>query len=271
MDSNHIFDYSDHPVGLVYDKYICTVDSTVDCNKNGSVCMSNNIIVDDVDDTFYSVELISPKMTYTVDNISDFTRVLSQTVTHNDFMFEFNETQGLHINFSHPDQDMLKFLLCFYHFEPIIFQFIPEYRRDSIFAIPLRKIFKSEEDLKLNYAKFYEHPDDAPAKYTSLCAKQNRFELRVLPSNLNIHYINAWISLCCRLLFASVTRELRAGSTFDDLFDFIDVDGKYPINDLKEYFENLKKSFTYRHSSFIYQHHKFDKKKVDKFMKVLYS
>jgi len=72
--------------------------------------------------------------------------------------------QILHINISHPQQDTLNFLKFWWFFEP---RFLPLERQQKIDK-PLRKIFKTFNDIKKSYYKL------SDSKYSSINVKEDR-------------------------------------------------------------------------------------------------
>lgn len=233
------FKYTPDPSITDYGVWMVTIDRSIKCGRDDSVFITSNSQVQrDTSCDFRGVELVSPKIAYTRDEYTRFGAVLEKVVLNPHFTYEINKTQGMHINVSHPDQDKLKMLKAWWHFEPIILTFVPAERRVSKFAVPLRERFRTIRDLENEWEDFFIDSEEPPAKYTALCIKPNRFEVRIIPANMKVSHITAWLSFCIRFVFASITKDVNLGAfpTFGELFEFINVDRKNPVTDIAKYF-----------------------------------
>jgi hypothetical protein len=200
---------------------------------------------------FYPIEIITPVFTYKKEDFDRFTNIFKIIKNENEFMYETNKTQGIHINISHPKQDHLKFLKIWWIYEPIMLRFIPFERQNCLekFAKPLRKIFKDLKDIEDNYKSYY---DSKLSKYSAVSIRDNRFEIRIINPSMDIKHILNWTTLCCRLLFVSIEYDTKeeniekkddffindntVHTLFNDLF-------KYTGEDLKDFYKILYKEY----------------------------
>jgi len=244
------FKYSPDPLYTDYGVWMVTIDRSIRCGLSDSVFIKSNSYVSRDDECiFYGVELVSPKTNYTKEGYSAFNRVVEQVVLNPHFSYDINKSQGMHINVSHPDQDKLKMLKAWWYFEPMILTLVPPERRHSKYAVPLRERFKTIEELESTWEEFFADAEEPPAKYTALCVKPNRFEIRIIPATMNVSHITAWLTFSVRFMFSSIVKNVNFDfasiPTIAELFEFIDVDPVNPIKDLIYYFYS---SETFKHS-----------------------
>ena len=238
------FEYSPDPSYTNYGVWMVTVDHSIHCGIADSKFVSAGKRVDKIDDCMFSgVEVVSPKTPYTKDGYSTFMKVLNYVILNQIFSYDINKSQGMHINVSHPDQDKLRMLKAWWYFEPVIQTFIPIARRSSRFAIALRERFKTITDLVDNWEEFYIEPEIPPAKYSAVCVKPNRFEIRIVPATMDAKYVNAWLTFCVRFLFASIIKsvdfDFTVIPTVQDIFQFINVDPSMSVSGLAAYFYSI--------------------------------
>lgn len=228
--------YTTDPEEADYGVWTVTTDASIDCNMPES-----KIINKPKEELGYApIELVSPKTIYNPDEYGKFIQVLKDVILDSNLSYEVNKSQGMHINVSHPDQNKLNTLKAWWYFEPVIMSFVPPERRESKFAVQLRTIFQTIEDIEDNWEDFYYYPEVPPAKYTALCVKKNRFEFRLIPAFMEFENISAWLSFCVRFVFASIVKKIDYDDStedkFNELFEFLDVSQEYPIKSLKEFF-----------------------------------
>lgn len=197
-----------------YFRWYVTRDVTVSCKNT---CREG--------EEYHPLELISPILEYNTEGNELIAHTIN--VLNENFNFEINKTQGLHINISYLNQNIddpliLRFLEVWYYFEPTILSFLPDWRLETInkFANPLRKIFDNIQDLRSSYKKFYKS-SRLYTKYSAVNVKPDRFEIRIVPPSMDLDHIQKWIELLCNLLYCSITKDYID----DDLFSFI-----LPIN-----------------------------------------
>lgn len=154
----------------------------------------------------YGFEIVSPIIPFNVMGLEFFSNVHTHVIMNKSFIYEVHTSQGLHINISHPQQDKVKFLQWWWYFEPLILLFVPVNRRNSIYARPVRQVFVNYQDITAaNIAEYYALPDEPPAKYTAVCVKDNRFEIRLIESSMDLQYIINWTWFLISFLHTSIT------------------------------------------------------------------
>jgi hypothetical protein len=236
LSDNSLFINAIYVLKKIYDKntWMIDEDTSISCDKH----------------EFYPIEIITPVFTYKKEEFERFKNVFKMIKNENEFMYEINKTQGIHINISHPNQDHLKFLKIWWIYEPIILRFIPFERQNCLekIAKPLRKIFKDLKDIEDNYKSYY---DSKLSKYSAVSIRDDRFEIRIVNPSMDIEHILNWTKLCCRLLFVSIEYDTKEDNINDNYFfindntvhDLFNDLFKYTGEDLKEYYKNLYKEY----------------------------
>jgi len=173
---------------------------------------------------FYAIEIVSPVITYDELFLS-FASEFQDVILHKRFIYETNMSQGLHINISHPRQNKLKFLQCWWYFEPLIVSIVPIYRHNSPFARFLRlgdnPVFRTFEDINDWRMSYSQDKDNIPLndlerlnamvvreqdiKYRAVGVKDNRFEIRVINANMDFEHIVTWIEFLAKFLVISIS------------------------------------------------------------------
>lgn len=239
-EATTVFNHSYDPSVVNYNVWTVTVDYSVHCETEDSVLKAKLEKEKYEHCKFTSIELVSPKTSYSKEGYSKFVNTLENVVLDKRFVYDVNRSQGMHINVSHPDQDKLKTLLAWWYFEPVLLSFVPANRRISRFAVALREHFSTVTKLEAEWEDFYEECEEPPAKYTTLCVKPNRFEFRLVPASMQSDHILAWLGLCVRFVFASIVKprdfDFDSTPTADMLFDFLSFDGGVDTVQLKRYF-----------------------------------
>ena len=194
-----------------YTSWLVSLDPTIECSKtqaedNETRTGFRHLKLDRIC-KFHSAEIISPITKYKPLDIQNFFQVYETILFQDNLVYEMNTSQGMHINISHPRQDPLKFLRFWWYFEPVILSFLPIERLDAVtyMARPLRRIFKTLEALEENAHIYYA---EKSSKFSAVSIKKDRFEIRVVDSNLVPENIFMWLKLLCRLLYVSITQEL---------------------------------------------------------------
>ena len=223
-----------------YDFKTCYIDydETVDCE-----CET----IEGLKYTSYPIELITPIIKYDKESIDTFKKIHNLVFygDNNNFLYTFNETQGIHITISHPRQNQLKFLQFFWYFEPIIIRFLPPYRQNIILetATPLRIQFPTFGEI-----------DRPKLKYSSVNMRENSFEIRIIdPDQIYYEHIYTyiyWVNLLIKLLWCSIKKSVNKImpnpdkpiselELFDELFDMLGDSENIGLNDmtsLRDYF-----------------------------------
>lgn len=139
--------------------------------------------------TFVPIELVSPALKGTK-GLQLYMMVISGFLLADNMVLLVNDTQGLHINLSHPQMNDRNFLILWSIYEPLILQMLPERRRkqNEEYARPVKTDFKSP----------YQY------KYTAVSVKHNRIEIRIQESILNPNKLILWIIMMMQLLAQSV-------------------------------------------------------------------
>jgi hypothetical protein len=194
-----------------YTSWLVSLDPTIECSKTQVEIDERHTgfrhLKLDKLCKFHSAEIISPITNYKPRDIQKFFQVYETILFQDNLVYEMNTSQGMHINISHPRQDPLKFLRFWWYFEPVILSFLPKERLDAVthMARPLRRIFKTMEALEDNAGTYYR---DGSSKFSAVSIKKDRFEIRVVDSNLIPQNIFMWLRLLTKLLYVSITEEL---------------------------------------------------------------
>lgn len=234
-----VFRFQEDPrEDIDYTKWSVTVDRSVRCRQpSGTYFTQGKRTPDRCNQINVPLELVTPIYNYKRD-YEIFTGILKDVIFSDEFVYESNDTQGMHINVSYlgRDYDPLKVLEMWWYFEPVILKFVPVNRRYSPYAEHLRKIFNTIDALRHDSQSFFENPDSPPAKYTALCKKSNRFEFRLVHAEMTPDHILSWLGFCTRFIVASVDFVFpsdRNTGTFDELFSIIGNDN------IKRYFSEF--------------------------------
>ena len=184
------------------------------------------------------IEIITPIMT----KPEDFENVFENIILDDCFTYESNTSQGIHINISHPQQDTLNFLKFWWFFEPLLIRFLPLERQQKIdkYAKPLRKIFKTFNDIKKSYKKYYKLSD---SKYSAINVKEDRLEIRIIDPSINCEFIMNWLKLCILILQSSIIYEIEDIDDFDIKIMFKKLFLYIKDNELKKYFKKLYENY----------------------------
>jgi hypothetical protein len=213
----------DDEENLDYSKYNVVSDLSLSCSDNlEDTNFSPHLLFirenekiplykkEKIDGYFYPIEIVSPVIPYD-ELLLSFSFEFDEVLMNNRFIYETNLTQGLHINISHPKQNKLKFLQLWWYFEPFIASLVPFYRQNTKYAKFLRlgenPVFPNFEDI-LNWEKKYTHDDKKEIKYRAVGVKDNRFEIRIVNSNMNINHLNAWIEFLAKFLVISINTNI---------------------------------------------------------------
>ena len=230
-----------------YTTWLATTDGSIRCkNKDEDDVVSEIVYTykDDLTDCHYNpVELVSPIIGLSKESYDKFKTTLTDVILNPVFQYQSNESQGMHVNVSHPMQDKLCMLKLWWYFEPVILQFIPVIRRNSRYVKTVRSVFTMIEDIESGWEEYYQLPDKKPAKYMTLCVKENRFEFRLVNANMNADHVKAWVGLCSHLVYLSTlnTAVPRRNTEDDIALLFQELFRDDYVNDpaLKAYFSNV--------------------------------
>jgi hypothetical protein len=248
-------EYYDVSPEELYTSYFATSDSSIECaeplnlSTNRTYKKKETFTAENCD--LVPIELVTPIISLEKPSFDNFISTLDNIILNENFLYESNDSQGMHINVSHPEAITIlgkeKFLKLWWHFEPLIFTFIPSKRRESGYAKALRKVFPTLSELEATWKSVYSDPDDDLGKYNAISVKSNRFEVRIVPSGMSREHILNWLKLCIKLVYASVTKpcfipedekRINLKKLISSLFDDYLED-----EDLKAYFSGLAYSY----------------------------
>jgi hypothetical protein len=223
--------YKDVEKKISYTNWNITDDLSISCDDDDD----NNI-------EFYGVEIITPILPYPL-GLKTFEIVFDNILFSNNIIYEYDETQGIHINISSIHMNKLSFLKFWWFFEPILLTFVPKERRNNKYAIPLRSRFKDYQDMTANWEEFYssESTEYKDPKYTALSVKTDRIEVRLVNGGINKEKIINWTKLCFNILFLSISNNIDIDKKYDEtktmqwLFD--------SNTELESYFLTLQKTY----------------------------
>lgn len=243
----NVFASSKPHIAHDYSKWLVTIDSSIECPRTQNEIPSSGFIhsafrglKEDKVCKFHGSEIVSPVTPFTRHGIMAFFNMFNEVLFQPGFVYETNDSQGMHINISHPDQNNLEFLRFWWFFEDVILSYLPHHRRNNlaIMAMPLRRIFYTLDNLETYWRAYYSNK--VISKFSAVSVKENRLEIRVVDSNLIPLHVFSWVRFIVSLLYASITMDLNtsvAPST-DYLFD------KYIKNpELKAYFMSKEAEF----------------------------
>ena len=202
----------------IYDEITWMIDEDITINCNNGI----------------PVEIITPIMT----KPEEFKNVFQNIILDDHFIYESNNSQGIHINLSHPKQDTKNFLQFWWYFEPLLLRFLSFERQQKIekYAKPLRKIFKTFNDIKKSYKKYYKLTD---SKYSAINVKKDRLEIRIIDASMDCEFIMNWLKLCMGILKSSISNEIEDIDDFDIKIMFKKLFLYIKDNELKKYFKML--------------------------------
>ena len=236
------FYYDSRPKAIhAYKDWLITRDSSIRCSDRRKQSYSHKefypLNTPKVCD-FVSYEIVTPILNYTPAGISNLRDILEKVLFYKDFLYEIDDSQGLHINISNPKQEKLEFLVFWLYFEKVILNFVPYARRYSEYAKPLREQIGDIDDLILEWETFYSSPNEGPGKYSAVSVKDNRFEIRIVNADMRPDHMINWVSFLATLLDVSIHQELPMNEddqmgSFEELFNYINN----PV--LKAYFGKI--------------------------------
>lgn len=194
-----------------YDHWIIMPDTSVRCSskllkKKDRICMRNGVKkpLKDCDDIyFYPVEIVTPKLKIGEKGVDILYKVWQGWLFTDNIVYTVNDSQGLHINISHPDMNPENFLRWWTAFEPVIIQTLPLSRRNKLYtyARPISDVYKIGEekipDIGKNIAiNFHKNRD-----------KITRMEIRIGQGTVDFWEAYYWLMLC--ILFLVITINLK--------------------------------------------------------------
>lgn len=192
-----------------YDQWIIMPDSSIECNYNKylqekyCVLQGKRITGKQCKKfAFYPIEIITPKLTGYI-GLKYITLFWYGILTAYDMVYSVNETQGLHVNISHPNMDRNSFLNLWSYFEPIILQILSADRRENIWymAVPVSstvQIFGSDYDTITQN------------KFLSVGVKKGnspRLEVRIQAGSMDYISVTRWLMFCMWFLCLSVVKK----------------------------------------------------------------
>lgn len=211
-------------VVTLYDKWMITTDDSISCSDSPDVLDKEHQFFYKINKRksspvksciFYGLEIVSPKIRYSKNELTEFLNIYNKTILHQDFLYEVHESQGLHVNISHPLQNKRKFLQFWWYFEPLLMLFVEEKRRNSEYAVPLRKLFTTFEDID-KWQELYENPkNEKMKKYCAVSVKEDRFEIRFINSNISSEHVMLWVVFLIEFLNVTITKDLFINDSYN--------------------------------------------------------
>lgn len=216
-----------------YDKWILMPDLSVMCASGDDddletfVCISKGVkksprLCNKLE--FYPIEIITPKLTVGIKRanltgLEELYYVFNGFLYTDNIVYTTNESQGLHVNISHPKMNMKNFIDIWVHYEPAIIKCLPPYRRKNIieFSIPLSSQKGNLYDL-------------STAKYVSVRTEDDykqpekrRFEIRIGEGSIDFFQVYFWTVFCLIFLAMTIQKPDQIGNrTLVSLLDFIE-------------------------------------------------
>lgn len=152
---------------------------------------------------FTAVELVTPIISNTPESIGEFVHILDEVILHENFLYESNSTQGLHINVSHPDmitpEGKRKLIQMWWVFEPLILLCVPAARRNNFYAKPLR-----ERAQTFDSAFNVIDEDGSSEKYRAIHFHPNRVEFRLTDASMDREHILMWLQFYLKFVYAAI-------------------------------------------------------------------
>ena len=238
IEEQLFFDNSLDILNREYDEktYRVEYDITVEC-KSQFVHLDKKYPV-------HIIEIVTPIIGYYKNSIDTFQKVYDNVIKHPDFLYEVNDSQGLHITISHPNHKTKNFLQFFWYFEPIIIRFLPFNRQLKLegMAKPLRSQFTNFEDIDEKIIK---------KKYSAVNVRKDSYEIRIInPDIYNYDHIY-WVHLLIGLLWCSITIPIEKlditksndlVDLFKELFDILETTGT-DYSSMKKHFTDVYKKY----------------------------
>lgn len=156
---------------------------------------------------FHPIEIVTPKMTY-YSGLIALTNMWNKVFMSKEYVYNINNSQGLHINLSHPKLNANRFLDSWIKLEPYIIRNLPDYRLQSIkdWAIPFT--YPVNPGSRIAQWNIYERAFSY--KYMALGIRTNfkygrRIEVRIYQSTMDLQEIIDWTSFCVFIAAMSIT------------------------------------------------------------------
>jgi hypothetical protein len=203
--------YSSTQRSSTYDKFILMPDNTVICNEGESSCVIKGEKVQGkcTDIIFFPVEIITPKLKVNKNGFEILNFVFHALLYTDNIIYSNTDTQGLHINVSHPKMDKNNFLKLWAYFEPVIFNLLSDDRKYVVKNFILLSSIKEDELFEKSKQKFStvrNHPD--------------RLEIRIQEGTIEYTEIYEWTLFCLIFLSVSVINpNIEYKNNIDDRFE----------------------------------------------------
>lgn len=202
----------------VYDHWLLMPDDSLSCSVQDQTenCVSKNesLSVDFCRQyNFYPIEIITPKLS-AKDGFNNVKEIWNRCIMSDRFIYTVNDTQGLHVNISHPQMNISRFVKWWLLLEEEIISHLPEYRQESImdFAVPLGMMGDRVEELIRD-------------KYGALSTRNpDRIEIRLFQGTMNLDEIQAWTFFCLYLLAVSIVIDPPTKITLEQVYKYIPID-----------------------------------------------
>jgi hypothetical protein len=168
--------------------------------------------------TFYPIEIVSPKLKGNR-GLKILENIFKHWLYQNGIVYLTNESQGLHINISHPHMVPWVFIRIWKDFEYVIFATLPLFRRQkSDFFFPINKNTNYRFNQKYSSVHVHDNND----------IEQNRLEIRIYEGTMILEDIYIWTKFCMSLLVLSIM------NPYFDVKDMSDVEKLKILLDLIE-------------------------------------
>lgn len=186
------------PTETNYDTWIIIPDHSVECNKNAECISKNSVYCEDMQ--FFPVEIVTPVLIGLL-GMKVFTYVYYGVLLSDNFIYARNFSQGLHINLSHPQMHLQKFINLWASIEPVIWQSLPSARRFAAlpFAYPI-----------------YNDTDRVYEKFSSVHIHKGRIEIRLFEGTMEYLDIMMWLQFCMIILEQSIIIKQLPETSQDD-------------------------------------------------------
>jgi hypothetical protein len=188
-----------------YTKWNIISDETINCeaNKTSQYYYLGEEITLPTNKDFFPLEIVSPKLLYNI-GMKIYEDIWNNIIMSKNFYYCTNDSQGLHINLSYPKMNVNKFIYIWNDIvEEHVLRNLPEYRLEQlqIYAVPYKnRPYRYSRHNLYTYA-LQKH---VPVGVRKDDFGNERIEIRVYQSTMNITEIMEWLTFCVYLLAISV-------------------------------------------------------------------
>ena len=205
----------------VYDHWLLMPDDSLSCSAEDDreydvdcVAKNESLNIDFCRQyNFYPIEIITPKLS-AKDGFNLVNDIWNRCIMSDQFIYTVNDTQGLHVNISHPQMNITRFVKWWLLLEDEIISHLPEHRQATImdFAVPLGMMGDRVEELIRD-------------KYGALSTRNpDRIEIRLFQGTMNLDEIREWTFFCLYLLAVSIVIDPPTEITLEQVYKYIPID-----------------------------------------------